>query len=131
MTTPPNPFDDLMKLSQDWAATMGQAASAFTPEALEKIWPTMPKEAMDAFMGKGMNPDGLDAKSRLMLTLQGLVIQGAVAEPQVRLTIRHLREAGATDQEILETIALGGVFGGAPAAAKAMQLYQEVTEASP
>ncbi len=59
-------------------------------------------------MGKGINPDGLDAKTRLLLTLQGLTIQGAQAEPQIRLTVRHAVEAGATTQEIAETIALAG-----------------------
>lgn len=79
-------------------------------------------------MGKGLNPEGLDAKTRLLLTLQGLTIQGAVAEPQIRLTLRHVIEAGATEQEISETIALASLFGGAPAMAKAMQLYQVVKE---
>jgi 4-carboxymuconolactone decarboxylase len=128
MSDAPNPFEEMMRLSQDWAKTMSEAATAFTPEALEKLWPTMPKEAMEAFMGKGLNPEGLDAKTRLLLTLQGLTIQGAVAEPQIRLTLRHVIETGATEQEISETIALASLFGGAPAMAKAMQLYQVVKE---
>ena len=47
-------------------------------------------------MGKTFNPDGLDAKTRLLLTLAGLTMQGAQAEPQIRLTVRHALEAGAT-----------------------------------
>jgi len=124
MTDPKNPFDDLMKMGQDWAQKIG--ADAFTPEAIEKLWPTMTKEMMESFMGKGANPEGLDAKSRLLLTLQGLTIQGAVAETQMRLTLRHLAEAGATSQEINETIAMAGLFGGGPAMNKAMTLAADV-----
>ncbi|MCG6901516.1 MAG: carboxymuconolactone decarboxylase family protein [Rhodobacter sp.] len=129
MTDPKNPFEDLMKMGQDWAKSMGPALEAFTPEGIEKMWPTMSKDVMEAFFGKAMNPEGLDAKTRLLLTLQGLVIQGAIAEPQIRLTIRHAAEAGATDREVDETIAMAGMFGGAPAMAKAMQLAQTVRDA--
>ncbi|KMW57831.1 4-carboxymuconolactone decarboxylase [Candidatus Rhodobacter oscarellae] len=123
-----NPFEAMMRAGQDWAKAMGPALEAFSPEALEKLWPTMPKEMMEAFMGKGLNPEGLDAKTRLLLTLQGLTIQGAIAEPQMRLTMRHALEAGATEQEINETIALAGLFGGAPAMTKAMQIFANVQD---
>jgi len=129
MSDPKNPFEDLMAMGQDWAKAMGPAMQAFTPENLEKLWPTMSKEMMEAFMGKGVSPEGLDAKTKLLLTLHGLTIQGAAAEPQIRLTVRHLLEAGATQQEIVETIALAGVFGGMPAMTKAMELAQSVMDA--
>ncbi len=126
MTDPKNPFEDLMKMGQDWAKAMGPMMEAFTPGAIEKMWPTMPKEVMETFWGKTYNPDGLDAKTKLLLTLQGLTILGAQAEAQIRLTVRHAREAGATGQEITETIALAGMFGGVPAMTKAMNLARDV-----
>ncbi len=126
---PKNPFEDLMKMGQGWAKAMGPALEAFTPAGLEKMWPTMPGELMEQFWGKGFNPEGLDAKTKLLLTLQGLTILGAQAEAQIRLTIRHAQEAGATDQEITETIALAGMFGGVPAMTKAMQLAADLREA--
>ena len=52
----------------------------------------------------------------------------AQAEAQIRLTVRHALEAGVTKQEIAETIALVGVFGGIPAMTKAMDLAREVME---
>jgi 4-carboxymuconolactone decarboxylase len=85
----------------------------------------MPRNVLETFMGKTFNPDGLDARTRLLLTLAGLTIQGAQAEPQIRLTVRHAREAGASKQEIAETIALAGLFGGVPAMTKAMELATE------
>jgi hypothetical protein len=61
----------------------------FNMAAMDKMWPTVPAEMLEAFWGKQFNPEGLDAKTRLLLTLQGLTIQGAVAEAQIRLTVRH------------------------------------------
>jgi 4-carboxymuconolactone decarboxylase len=123
-----NPFESMMKMSQDWAESMNFDMEAFTPKGFENLWPTMPKDAMEMFFGKGINPDGLDAKTRLLLTLAGLTVLGAQAEAQIRLTVRHLVEAGATKQEIAETIAQMGMFAGVPAMTKAMELANEVLQ---
>jgi 4-carboxymuconolactone decarboxylase len=128
MMDPKNPFAAMMKMGQDWARAMNPALENFTPKGFENLWPTMPKEVMEAFWGKTMNPEGLDAKTRLLLTLTGLTILGAQAESQIRLTVRHAREAGATKQEIAETIAQAGMFGGVPAMTKAMELATSVLD---
>ena len=118
----------MMKMGQDWAKQMNPALATFTPKGFEEMFPTMPKDMMETFMGKGMNPEGLDAKTRLLLTLQGLTIMGAQAEAQVRLTVRHAVEAGATKQEIAETIAQAAMFGGVPAMTKAMEQATDVLD---
>ena len=123
-----NPFEDMMRMGQDWAKALNPALESFTPKGFEALWPTMPKDMMEAMMGKTFNPDGLDAKTKLLLTLGALTILGAQAEAQVRLTVRHAIEAGATKQEVAETIALVGVFGGVPAMTKAMELAREVMD---
>ena len=123
-----NPFESMMKMSQDWAKSMNFDMEAFTPKGFETLWPTMPKDAMEMIFGKGINPEGLDAKTRLLLTLAGLTVLGAQAEAQIRLTVRHLVEAGATKQEIAETIAQMGMFAGVPAMTKAMELANEVLQ---
>ena len=120
-----NPFAAMMKMGQDWARAVNPALESFTPKGFEALIPTMPKNVMEMFLGKTLNPEGLDAKTRLLLTLAGLTIQGAQAEPQIRLTVRHAREAGASKQEIAEAIALAGLFGGVPAMTKAMELATE------
>ena len=129
MSDPTNPFEAMMKLGQDMAKTMNPALEAFTPKGFENMMPTMSAEMMEQFMGKGVSPEGLDAKTRLLLTLTGLTIQGAQGEAQIRLTVRHLIEAGATKQEIAETIAQAAMFGGVPAMSKAMELATEVLDA--
>lgn len=123
-----NPFEAMMKAGQDWAKALNPALESFTPKGFEALFPTMPRDLMEATMGKGFNPDGLDSKTRLLLTLQGLTIMGAQAEAQIRLTVRHALEAGATQQEVAETIALAGMFGGVPAMTKAMELASDVME---
>ena len=126
--TDANPFEAMKKMGQDWAKAMNPALESFTPNGFEALFPTMPKDMMEMFMGKGVSPEGLDAKTRLLLTLAGLTVLGAQAEAQIRLTVRHLVEAGATKQEIAETIAQMGMFGGVPAMTKAMELANEVLE---
>ena len=123
-----NPFDAMMKMGQEWAKQVNPALESFAPKGFEDMFPTMPKDVMEAFMGKGINPEGLDAKTKLLLTLQGLTIAGANAEPQIKLTVRHALEAGATKQEIAETIAQSGMFGGVPAMTRAMELATDVLD---
>jgi 4-carboxymuconolactone decarboxylase len=94
--------------------------SAFVPKGLEEFMPTLPPEMLEAFLGKGASPEGLDAKTRLLLTLGGMVASGAPQDTPVKLTVRHAQVAGATKQEIFETIAQMSVFGGAPAMTTAM-----------
>ena len=129
MSDQANPFDAWMKASQDWAKGVSpEFADVMTQsmKGFEDLMPVMPKDMMEMFMGKGANPEALDAKTKLLLTLQGLTIQGALAQPQIELTVRHALEAGATAQEINETIALAGLFGGAPAMTKALEIAQAV-----
>lgn len=130
MTDPKNPFAAMLQMGQEMAKTINPALEAFTPKGFESLLPTLPAEVMEKFIGKGMSPDGLDAKTRLLLTLSGLTIQGAQGEAQIRVTVRHLVEAGATKQEIAETIAQSALFGGVPAMSKAMELATEVLDAS-
>lgn len=122
-----NPFEAMMKMGQDWAKKLNPALESFTPKGFEDMFPTMPKEFMEAFMGNAINTESLDAKTKLLLTLHGLTIAGAMAAPQIKLTVRHALEAGATKQEIAETIANAGMFGGIPAMTKAMELATDVS----
>lgn len=126
MTDPVNPFASWMTQMQDMAKAMNPALESFTPTGFEKLWPTMPAELVEQFMGKGISPEGLDAKTKMLLTLAGLTVLGAQAEAQVRMTIRQASAQGATKQEIAETIGLMGLFGGLPAMNRAMELANDV-----
>jgi 4-carboxymuconolactone decarboxylase len=80
------------------------------------------------WFGKGISKEGLDAKTRLLLTIAGMTMQGAQAETPFRMTVRHATEAGATKDEIAETIAQMSMFAGIPAMTRAMELAREVME---
>lgn len=121
-----NPFEAMMAQMQDMAKAMNPAMESFSAKGFEALIPTMSKDMMEMGFGKGVNKDGLDAKTKLLLTLAGLTMQGAQADTQIRLTVRHAHEAGATKQEIIETIGLMAMFGGLPAMTRAAELAQEV-----
>lgn len=130
MSDEKNPFEAMMTQMQDMAKAMNPALSSFTPKDLEALWPTMPKEVMEMFFGKGISKNGLDAKTRLLITLAGLTMLGAQSDTQIRMTVRHLLEAGATKDEIAETISMMSVFAGIPSMTRAMELAQDVLDGS-
>ena len=108
-------------------------AKAFAPalegmdvKGFEKLFPTMPADMLEAWFGKTMNPDGLDARTRLLVTIGALVVQGAMGEVQLRRTIRNALAAGATKREIAEVIWQMSMFGGLPAMQKALEIAQSV-----
>lgn len=125
MSDPTNPFEAMMKQAHDMAKSFNPAMESFSPKGFEALWPTMPKDFMEMWFGNAMNKDGLDAKTRLLLTLAGLTMQGAQADTAVRQTVRHAVEAGAKKQEIVETIGQMSVFAGIPAMTRALELAQE------
>ena len=126
---PKNPFEMMLAQAHDMAKAFNPALENFSPseafKGFEAMWPTMPKEVMELMFGNTVNKDGLDAKTRLLLTLAGLTMQGAQADTAVRQTVRHLIEAGARKQEIVETIGQMSVFAGIPAMTRALDLAQE------
>ena len=123
--TPKNPFEAMLTQAHEMAKAFNPALETFSPKGFEALWPTMPKEAMEFWFGNTVNKDGLDAKTRLFLTLAGLTMQGAQADTAVRQTVRHLVEAGAKKQEIVEAIGQMSVFAGIPAVTRALDLAQE------
>jgi len=128
MTDPKSPFELMMAQAQEMAKAFNPAMTSFDPKGFETLWPTMPKDAMEMWFGKGMSKNGLDAKTRLLITLAGLTMQGAQAETPFRMTVGHALEAGATQDEIAETIAQMSMFAGIPAMTRAMDLAREIMD---
>ena len=121
-----NIFQQMMEQGQKMAAAFRPAMEGMDVKGFEKLYPTMPKEWAEAWFGKTFNPEGLDARTRLLVTIAALTVLGAQAEPQMRLTIRHAVEAGATPREIAEVIYQMSIFGGLPAMTKALEIAQSV-----
>ena len=117
--TDKNPWEDMMRQAQEMAKSF-PAMDAFSVKGFEDM--------METFFGNKMNPDGLDAKTRLLLTLAGLTMQGAQNEIAVRQTVRHAIEAGAHKQQIIETIGQMALFAGIPAMQRATEIAQPVLD---
>ncbi|SNR46165.1 carboxymuconolactone decarboxylase family protein [Paracoccus sediminis] len=119
-------FQQMMQSGQEMARAFNPALETLDPRAFEKMIPTMPADMLEMWFGRTFNRDGLDAKTRLLVTVAALTVQGAHAEPQLRLTIRHAIESGATAREVAEVIYQMGMFGGIPAMQKALEIAQGV-----
>ena len=129
MSDAKNPFEAMLAQAQEMAKALNPSLEDVSAKGFEALWPTMPKEAMEMMFGKSANPDGLDAKTLLLLTLAGLTCQGAQADAALRQTVRHAIEAGAKKQEIVETIGQMSAFAGIPAMTKALETAQSVLDA--
>jgi 4-carboxymuconolactone decarboxylase len=130
--------EDFAKFVQTMMESGQSMARAFTsgiggdPKAMEKFFPALPKEMLEACFGKTYNPEGLDARTRFLVTLAAVTMLGPVGEPQLRLTIQNALAAGATQREIAEVIWQMSIFGGLPAAQKALETARAVfAEESP
>ena len=118
-------------MSDDFAAMMkkmleqGQEmAKAFTSSF--GAMPAMSKDMLETFFGKTYNPEGLDARTRFLVTVAALTVLGPVGEPQLRLTVQNALAAGASRREIAEVIWQMSMFGGMPAMQKALEIAQAV-----
>lgn len=88
--------------------------------------PAMPAGMLEMWLGKTFNRDGLDARTRLLLMIGGLLARGVEADAQLTLLIRNALESGASQREVAEAIWQMGLFSGLPAMQKALKIAQAV-----
>lgn len=119
-------IQQMLESSQEMMRTFNPALEQMKVAGFDKIFPTMSKDMMEMWFGKTFNREGLDAKTRLLVTIAALTVLGAQAEPQMKLTVRHALEAGASQREIAEVIWQMSMFGGLPAMQKALEIAQSV-----
>tara|TARA_R110002124_G_scaffold54062_2_gene154266 strand:- start:9316 stop:9726 length:411 start_codon:yes stop_codon:yes gene_type:complete len=119
-------IQQMMESGQEMMRTFNPAMETMNAKGFESIFPTMSKDMMEMWFGRAFNREGLDARTRLLVTLGALTVLGAQAEAQVKMTVRHALEAGATQREIAEVIWQMSMFGGLPAMQKALELAQSV-----
>lgn len=119
-------FKTMMEQGQEMVRTFNPGLENFQVKGLESFIPTMTKDMMEMWFGKTFNREGLDSKTRLLVTIAALTVLGGHAEPQLKLAVRHALEAGATQREIAEVIWQMSMFGGLPAMQKALELAQAV-----
>ena len=119
-------LQQMLESSQEMLRAFNPALEQVRAVGLDKMFPTLSKDMMELWFGRTFNREGLDAKTRLLVSLAALTVLGAQAEPQIKLTVRHALEAGATQREIAEVIWQMSMFGGLPAMQKALELAQSV-----
>jgi 4-carboxymuconolactone decarboxylase len=119
-------FQQMMEQGQQVARAFNPALETFRVKGFEDMIPTLSKDFMEMAFGRTFNRDGLDAKTRMLVTIAALTVLGAQAEPQLKLSVRHALEAGATRREIAEVIYQMSLFGGLPAMQKALEIAQAV-----
>ncbi|MBK5935029.1 4-carboxymuconolactone decarboxylase [Rhodovulum imhoffii] len=123
-------FEQMLEQSHKMARAFNPALESFQVQGFDKLMPTMPRDFMEMMWGNAFNPDGLDAKTRLLAVLAGLTVLGAQADAQFKLTVRHALEAGATEREIAEVIYQMAMLGGIPAMSHALGLARSVFDAN-
>jgi len=122
-------FEQMMAQGQKMVRDFTPELEKFQAKGFEDMAANMPKDMMEMFWGKTMNPDGLDAKARLMAMIAGMTVQGAPVEAMFKTTVSHALEAGASEQEVAETITQMSVLGGLPAMTRALEFAQSVMAA--
>ncbi len=116
----------MLEQSQQMARAFNPALETFKVKGFEDLIPTMSRDFMEMAFGRTFNREGLDAKTRMLVTIAALTVLGAQAEPQLKLSVRHALQAGATQREIAEVIYQMSMFGGLPAMQKALEIAQGV-----
>lgn len=119
-------FQQMFEQGQEMVRAFNPALEGMSGKGFEAMIPTMPADMMEMWFGRTFNKEGLDAKTRLMLALAALTVLGAQADAQIRLTVRHLIEVGATKREVAEVITQMSMFGGVPAMTRALEIAQGV-----
>ena len=119
-------FQTMMEQGQQMAKAFTPGVGGVNPKAFEAMFPAMPKEMLEMFFGKTFNPEGLDARTRFLVTIAAQTVLGPIGEPQLRPTVKNALAAGATKREIAEVIWQMSMFGGMPATQKALEIAQSV-----
>ncbi len=122
-------FQDMMEQTAEMGKKFTPDANMFSPAAFEAMMPGVSQSFLEMAFGNTINQNGLDAKSRFLVTIAGLTAQMALQIPQLKLAIESARVAGAKKQEITEVIMQMSMFGGMPVTTQALTAALEVFNA--
>jgi len=122
-------FQEMMEQTAAMGKKFAVDADMFSPKAFEAMMPGVGQSFLEMAFGNTINQNGLDAKSRFLVTIAGLTSQIVLQVPQLKLAIESARVAGAKKQEITEVIMQMSMFGGMPVTTQALQAALEVFNA--
>ena len=107
----------MMEQGQDMAKAFSSSFGAM---------PAMSKDMLETFFGKTYNPEGLDARTRFLVTIAALTVLGPLGEAQLAPAVKNALSAGATKREIAEVIWQMSMFAGVVPMQKALEIAQGV-----
>ncbi|WP_128253666.1 carboxymuconolactone decarboxylase family protein [Falsirhodobacter deserti] len=113
--------DEFGTFLKAWMEQGQSMARSFAPQGDLSL----SREMMEMWFGNTFNREGLDARTRMLVTLGAMVARGVQGDVLV-WTLRHARTAGATHREVAETILQMGMLAGLPAAQSALDLARQV-----
>ncbi|GMG85224.1 hypothetical protein LNKW23_44410 [Paralimibaculum aggregatum] len=92
----------------------------------DALLPGFAESVVDMAYGRVYARDGLDIRTRLLVTVGALSALGGQTRPQLEVNIASARKAGASQREIAEAIMQMGLYGGFPAMINALNAALEV-----
>ncbi|UTJ46769.1 carboxymuconolactone decarboxylase family protein [Atlantibacter subterranea] len=92
---------------------------------LKQFDKTLPALITDYAFGSVIARDGLDLKTREMITVASLISLGN-ATPQLELHFKTALNVGVTKKELLEIIIQMAVYAGVPAFMNALEVFRRI-----
>ncbi|WP_413730225.1 carboxymuconolactone decarboxylase family protein [Sodalis sp. RH22] len=83
----------------------------------------LPQLITDYAFGAVVGRDGLDLKTREMITVASLITLGT-AQPQLELHMRGAMNVGVTPKELLEIVIQMAIYAGVPACMNGLTAYR-------
>ncbi|WP_424983645.1 carboxymuconolactone decarboxylase family protein [Maritalea sp. S77] len=105
------------KLNPDLEETLANRYDHAVPEFAETL--------IEHAYGRIYAREGLDMKTRQLITVGALTALGGQTAPQLKINIQHAQAHGATKTEIYETIMQMSIYGGLPASINALNSANE------
>lgn len=124
-------------MSETTALQRGRAAAEATNPGIEAalaarydaLLPGFSTSLIEVAYGHFYTREGLDEKTRYLVTVGALAALGGQTRPQLQINIQNALAAGASQREIAEVIHQMALYGGLPAMINALNAAIEVFDA--
>ncbi|MEL6225563.1 MAG: carboxymuconolactone decarboxylase family protein [Pseudomonadota bacterium] len=118
--------DETYKLGQTLSERFNPGMEAALEKRYGDLVPGLSKSVVDFAWGQQYGREGLDEKTRWLVTVGALTALGGQTRPQLKVNIKAALEAGASEREIGEAIWQMALYGGFPAAINGLNAALEV-----
>jgi len=118
--------DETYKFGQTLSERFNPGMEAALEKRYGDLVPGLSKSVVDFAWGQQYGREGLDEKTRWLVTVGALTALGGQTRPQLKVNIKAALEAGASEREIGEAIWQMALYGGFPAAINGLNAALEV-----